>query len=82
MAIPCPDTQPHRAHVADNAHGICGGVAKPEDRARAAEMVLAAFDAAYRACPHAWWVPCQLCLVDALLDLQVFEPVLFPEESQ
>lgn len=90
MSIPCPDTQPHRAHAEDNAHGICGGVPTPEAKGYASSIVSAAFARAEAACRHRFgddpeWTAveaCRACITAAILDLSVFEPVLFPEETQ
>lgn len=81
MAIPCPDTQPHRAHAEDNAHGICGGVPDPVGAKFVHEMLARALDRAGARCIHVPVGPCRMCAINELADLSVFEPVLFPEET-
>lgn len=89
MSVPCPNTQPHRAHAEDNAHGVCGGVPKPEDLAHVAEMIREQLRVAEAICWHGYGPApvktvdaCHECIVEAVSALSVFEPVLFPEESQ
>lgn len=81
MSVPCHTTEPHRPHPADNAHGICAGVPKPEDKLRAEQMIREAWQAATERCIGRA-TPCFGCLTEKLIDLSVFEPVLFPEETQ
>ena len=80
----CSDTSPHRPHLDDGPRGLCAGVPDPDDFTYACVMLFEALNAAELSCTHLRPArrPCRNCVVAALLDLEVFRPVLFPEDSK
>jgi hypothetical protein len=77
----CADSRPHRPHLDDGPRGLCAGVPKPADLEYAKSMVREAWERATARCLGSRR-PCVTCVGGELLDLEVFRPVLFPEDSK
>lgn len=81
MSVPCPNTQPHRPHLDDGPDGMCPGRPTVEALAEAERMVCEAWERATERCLGSRR-PCVNCVGGQLLNLSVFEPVLFPKEEK